>query len=256
MKLAYLKYPFWQKGYPVTFFIGFFFLIIVLLSFPVNTAFADVVVFDNVVPVNKTIKLKALTKGRFFTEGGKLVTFYVEGKKIGTTLSGGDGFAFFKYTPSSQGIINIKVEAGDEGDEGVILAAGKKDNIVIIEIESILLENIFSRKAIKDSNESLKQLSENFRILYITTMIGARESRKWLKEKGFPVFPVFKWEGVEMLNELREQGIEVYAIIASPAVLSEASDINKRFSFNETEDATEVKDLPDFLNQLQSNGDK
>jgi hypothetical protein len=227
-----------------------FFFTLIILVFSFNFAYAGVTVFDDVVPVNKAVKLKALTKGRFFSEGGKLVTFYVGEQKIGTTLSGGDGYAFMKYTPSSPGIINLKVETDNETSEGAILAASKKDKLIVIEIESTLFESILSLRPVKGSNEIVQQISKSFRILYVTSLIGTGASRKWLRENDFPMSPVFKWNGVDQLNDLKERGIELYAIIASPEIISEASDINKRFSFKETEDGTEVKDWDDLLKML------
>ena len=212
---------------------------------------AGVVVFDDAARVDTIVKLRALTKGRFFPEGGKLVKFYFKDKHIGTTLSGGDGYAFLKHRPSAPGIVKIKVEAGSDSDEGVLLVTGKKDRVLVIEIEGALAGSLLSRKPAKDSNETIKELSENFRMIYITSLMGIQPSRKWLKENDFPLFPVFKWEGADLLNDLQEQGIRIYAIIAAPAILSEAPDIDKRFSFEETEEGTAVMDWKDLFKRLK-----
>jgi hypothetical protein len=227
-----------------------FFIIIFALLFSASIGSAGVVVFDDIIPVHNPFKLKALTKGRFFPDGGRLVTFYVEQQKIGTTLSGGDGYAFLKYTPAAPGILKVKVEAGGETDEGVILAVGKKDKVIIIEIESALLDSVISLKPAKDSNESLQQLAKNFRVLYLTTLIGNSPSRTWLKEYSFPAGPVFKWDSAYLLDELQVRGIKVSAIIASPSILSEAQGIAERFSFHETEDGEVVTDWHDLVEQL------
>jgi glutaredoxin len=228
-----------------------FFFIFTLL-FSVNITSAGVIVFDSITPSGKAVKLKALTKGRFFAAGGKLVTFYVDGEHIGTTLSGGDGYAFLKYLPSSSGIRKLKAESGDETDEGVILVTGKNDNVILVEIESTLfvpsIRNSF--KPSKESKDALNKISKKFRIIYLTNLMGATNSRKWLKDNGFPPSPVLRLEGPETLDDLNNKGIRLYGIIGSPALIAEASDIEKKYSFEETEVGTEVKDWEDLSKQL------
>jgi hypothetical protein len=231
---------------------GVLFLVISLTvqSFFISAAIAGIVVFDDVVPVKKTIKIKALTKGRFFPEGGKLVTFYVEDKKIGTTLSGGDGYAFLKYTPSSAGIIALKVEGNGGTDRGVLLAMVPKDGLIIIEVENTLIEPGFSLNPVKNSSDSVQQFSKDFRILYVSSLMGIRQSRKWLGENGFPLSAVFNWDKGDVIHVLQERGIAIHAIIASPSLLAEVGEVPFRFSFRETENGTEVTDWNDLVKQL------
>ena len=86
------------------------FVIVILCILLSNSAIAGVTAFDAVTTVKNPVKLTALTKGRFFSEGGKLVEFHINEKHIGTTLSGGDGYAFLTYTPQSKGLIKIKLK--------------------------------------------------------------------------------------------------------------------------------------------------
>lgn len=227
-----------------------------VLSFFVHfdVASAEVTVYDDVTITGKAVKLKALTKGRFFPVGGKLVEFYLDEKNIGSTLSGGDGYAFLEYLPRSTGVKRLKIKKDTDTDEGILLVLGKNDRVLLIEIENSLfvpeLQNLF--QPAKKSNETLKQLSKRFRIIYLTTLIGVKMSRKWLIDNDSPPSTVLKWDGAEMLTELQEREVNLYAIIGSPAILSEASDIiKKRFSFEETEDGVVVRDWDDLLKQLK-----
>lgn len=215
------------------------------------TTSAGITVYDDAVSVNKSVKLVAITKGRFFPAGGKLVKYYVDEKHIGTNLSGGDGYAFITYVPSSRGIKKLKVESGGERDEGVLLITDKNDRVLLIAIEDSLFKSLLSFKPLKEGSEAIQQLAKDFRIIYLTTLMGINQSRKWLKDNGLPLLPVLKWEGAEIIAVLQEQGVPLHAIIGSPEILAEASDINKRFSFEETEDGTEVKDWEDLIKQLE-----
>lgn len=228
-----------------------FILLSILLLYS-STALAGVTVYDSITIVNKTVQLRAITKGRFFPEGGRLVRFYIDGSPIGTTLSGGDGYAFIGYLPSSPGLKQIRVEAGPDADEGILLVSRRQEKVILIEIERTLLNLTFRDlfKPLKGSREALTRLSKRFRIIYLTTMMGIGRSREWLREKGFPSSVILKWEGSGLLDEIRKTGIQPYAIIGSPDVLSEALEIKKRFSLEDTEEGTTVKDWDELLKQL------
>ncbi len=227
---------------------------LVCLLASIVSASAGVTMFDHVVAVKKTIRLTALTKGRFFPEGGKLVTFYVDEKKIGTTLSGGDGFAFLKYQGNSSGVLKLRVVTGDESDEGALLVTGKKDKVLIAGMDNTLYDNMLAMKPMTDSKKVLEQLSIKYRIIYLSSFVGTGPSKKWLRDNMFPLLPVLKWEGTDMIDEMRERGIHVHAIIASPEILAEATGVERRFSFGDTEEGRRITDWNDLLQQLQSGG--
>jgi hypothetical protein len=222
-----------------------------LLCYLLEVADAGVLIFDDAAPFNKPVKLRALTSGRFFPEGGRLVEFYVNSEHIGSALSGGDGYAFFKYVPSYTGITVLTVNSDNETDEGTLLITDSKDRVILIAIETILFKSIFLLKPSKEGRDALQQLSKNYRIVYLTTLLGVKESRRWLKDNEFPVSAVLKWKAQEIITELKEREINPYAIIAPPEILSEARDIKKRYSFVESEDVVEVKDWDDLLKQLK-----
>lgn len=236
-----------------TLFYTNFILFAILFFVFSNAASAEVVGYDSVTATHKTIQLKALTKGKFFPEGGRLVGFYLDGKHIGTTLSGGDGYALLEYLPISPGIKHLKVKAGVDTDEGVFLITGENDKVLLIEMEGILfvptLRDLL--QPVKGSKEALQRLSKKFKIVYLTTMIGVKESKGRLKDNGFPLSVVLKWKGVDLLDELQEQGIRLHAVIGSPSVVSECREhIKKRFSFEDTEDGVTVKDWEELLKQF------
>jgi hypothetical protein len=222
-----------------------------LILFPFNTI-AAVLIYDDITSINKPVRLKARTKGRFFPEGGKLVKFFINGKHIGTVLSGGDGYAFLKYTPLSSGIKTLSVREDSQTDKGVLLVTRSKDRVLIIEIEAALfspkIQSLFTPA--KDSREALVKLSDKYRILYVTAMVGVRQSKDWLNKNKFPVSAVLKWQGSSLLDELKKRDIHIYAVIGSPELINNAMSIKKRFSFHETENAKEIKDWKEMLTEL------
>ncbi|RJQ50199.1 MAG: hypothetical protein C4538_00445 [Nitrospiraceae bacterium] len=201
-------------------------------------------------PLGKTGTLKAFTTGRLFPEGGKIVEFFADGKQIGRTLSGGDGYAFIRHSPSARGVKMIRISAGASSDEGTLLVTGKKDKVILIEIESILFTRPFSFEPSKEGKEALKQLSKQFMIIYLSGIMDMKRSRLWLKEKEFPLFPVFPPGNADITANLEEEGIPVYAIIASPDTLSRTQHAEKKFSFEGSEEDTVVKDWKELLKKL------
>ena len=212
-------------------------------------ASAGVTAFDAVTPVNKPIKLQALTKGRFFSEGGKLVEFYIDEKHIGTTLSGGDGYAFLQYTPQSKGLKKIKLKLAEQSDEALLLVTNKKDRIILIAIEAGLFESPLSFKPAKGAKETIDAISKKYRIIYLTSLIGITQSKKWLKQNKLHESIVFSWTGNNIIEDLREKEINIFAIIGSPEMLADIEDIRK-FSFKEMEGAEVVESWDDLTEEL------
>jgi hypothetical protein len=223
-------------------------IFVLIISF--NKASAGVVVFDDITPVNKSVKLKARTKGRFFAEGGRLVRFYVDETHIGTNLSGGDGYTFLKYRPATPGIKKLRAESDGDNDEGILLVTGNNEWILLIEIEHSFFTSSLSFKSDNKSKKAIELLSKNYRIIYISTLMGVELSQTWLKENGFPHSIVLGWEGGEAISELRDRNINIYAIIGSSDMLAGALTVKKRFSFEDTEHGTTVKDWDELLHKF------
>ncbi len=105
---------------------------------------AAVIVFDTVALVNKPVMLRAQTKGVVLPRGGQMVDIYVEEKKVGNTLSGGDGYAFFEYTPKTQGLKKVRVGSTEDHGTGMLLVVKKKEKGILIEVEGGIVESMFS----------------------------------------------------------------------------------------------------------------
>ena len=93
------------------------FLALQILFFMPSAIQAAVIVFDRVTTVGSSVYLKVLTKGKFFAEGGKRITFYLEGQQLGKTLTGGDGYGFLKVTPERKGMQEIEVQTETRSEE-------------------------------------------------------------------------------------------------------------------------------------------
>jgi hypothetical protein len=69
-----------------------------------SSSYGGVFISDQVTTLSTDVYLKVQTRGRFFSEGGKLVDIFVDDKKIKRILTGGDGYGYQRYTPERTGM--------------------------------------------------------------------------------------------------------------------------------------------------------
>ncbi len=217
-----------------------------------TTGFSDILVDDMLVLKGEEVMLSAQTRGRFFTEGGRLVEFSVDGKSIGKSLSGGDGFAYKQFIPVKTGLFQISVTSGDDDNTGVLLSLKKGDKIVFVDVEGSLFEGLFSQKPKGGSQEVIEKLSKKFPVVFLQTgLLGANVLKLWLTESGFVDVPVLAWEEGALFDEINKKGLKIKAIIGRLSVIESAQEYNPQsFSFEEAEDAVVVKNWEEIGEML------
>jgi hypothetical protein len=236
-----------------------FYLSVKLLAFsilfelcfaPISTA--DVVVLDGVTTVKTPVRITVLTKGRIFAAGGRLVDVYIEDKHLKRILTGGDGYGYHKYTPQSTGYKDIKARSNLDSAEGLLMVVTKKDRIIVIEVEDGFKTAVFSDEIKQNSLKVVKTLVETYKIIYLSRFAGRSITGTWLEKQGFPRSVILRWRGSGTLTALKKRGIQIDAIIGSPAVVSAAADVvEKRFTFDKTKDGTTVKNWDEISKLLK-----
>jgi hypothetical protein len=237
---AYLKKKLWF----VLLILGFFIL-------PTARGLGAVLVYDRVTTVGTPVYLKVLTKGKIFADGGRLVEFYLDDKRFGKNLTGGDGYGYRKYKPQRAGIINVRATSKGESGAGLLLVMKKSEKAVLIEIEGGFKDAFISDIAAGASRQAVKQMLKKYRIIYLSRFTGIRMARSWLDEMEFPNAPVIQWQGEQTLNALKEKGINLYAIIGPTSVIATAADhIKKRYTFDQNQKEQTVKDWQEVMEKL------
>jgi len=237
---------------------------IVLVSFICSTillcifpaiALSDVIVHDMVVPQGEEVMLRAETRGKILSKGGELVEFFVDGKSIGKTLSGGDGFAFRQFTPIKTGLyrITVTVKSGVGEGNGLLLSLKKGTKIVFVDVEGSLLKKPFSKEPKQGSQKAIKEFNRSFPVVFLQTgFIGVKALKTWLKEYKFIELPVIPWKQGALFDDIHEKGFKIKAIIGSGAVIESAKGYKPlAFSFEGVEDAKEVKDWEEIGKKLK-----
>lgn len=226
-------------------------LIFLFCLFPAS-ALADVIVHDMIVLKGEEVMLTAETKGKFLSKGGEVVEFFVNGKSIGKTLSGGDGFAFKEFIPLKTGMYRITVKSGGDEDNGLFLSLKKGGRIIFVDVEGSLLEGLFSKKPKHGSQKAIEKIAKRFPVLFLqTSLLSVKALKVWLKKNGFIELPVVPWRRGAIFDEINEKGLKIKAIIGSANVIESAKEYKlKAFSFEETDDAEEVKDWEEIRERL------
>lgn len=228
-----------------------FLLLLSIVFIHASYSHGEVIVFDRVTTIGKPIFLKALTKGKLFPQGGKLVDFHIDNNYIGRNLSGGDGYAYFKYLPQEIGIKRIEACTDTYSSQGLMLVTEKNKEMILIEIVGGLRETILKNRAMEYSKTAVKTLSDKYGIIYLSRKFVTAYLKKWLEQENFVQSPVLPWSGPELLTTLKENGLRLHALIGSAELLSEASEhIENRYSFEETEEGKTVEDWKEILKLL------
>lgn len=231
--------------------IGVVLVSIVLFLVPAGSSRAEVVVFDTITVQGRPVMLRALTKGRFFPSGGQIVEFSLDGKEIGRTLSGGDGYAFLEIKPGETGLHEVEAKSKGERSGGYLLVCNKGDKLFFIEIENALMGSLLSDAVRQGADVVLPSIMKSFRVVYVTGLLGASRAREWIRTNRFPPSVIIDSLSEEYIQELTSMGLIPYAVVGSPGLVGPAGNlIRKRFSFVPMEGVTEVKDWYDLRKKL------
>ena len=216
-------------------------------------ALSEVTVHDMVVPEGEKAMLRGETKGKFFSKGGEVIEFHVDGKSLGSTLSGGDGLAFRQFVPAGPGLYHVTARSGNEQGTGVLLALRKGAGIVFIDVEGSVLEGPFSGRPMKGSQKVIKEISRRFPVVYIQSgFTGIKMLKEWLTKNGFIASPVLAWKNGAIFEDMHEKGFTIRAIISGPQIIESAKKhLPLAFSFQEVDDAVKVKDWEEIRKRLK-----
>ena len=228
------------------------YLICCFVVLPTAQCLSAVIVYDSVTTVDTPVYLKVLTKGRIFADGGRLVEFYLDDNSLGKNLTGGDGYGYRKYTPKHPGLIKLKARSKGESGSGVLLVIRKSEKVILIEIEGGFKDAFISEIAAGAIRRAVEKMMKKYRIIYLSRYAGIRASRNLLDKGELPEAPVLRWKSPKMFSALKEKGIQLYAIIGSAGLIAESAEhIEKRYTFEQTQNGQTVKDWEEIIELLK-----
>ena len=223
-----------------------------LILASVTVSRSEVVVFDDVTTVQTPIRIKVLTKGRIFSQGGRLVDIYLDDNHIKKILTGGDGYGYYKYIPQSPGFKEINARSEANSSTGLILVMDKNEKAIIIDVEGAFKDTILSYELRADSRKVVNALSKDYKVIYLSRYVGKGISRSWLEKEDFPKSVILGWQGSNTFKSLEKKGVQLDAVIGSATVISAAKKhIKNRYTFEKSKDGKMVKDWDEISKLLQ-----
>ncbi len=229
-------------------------LIIFIFLISTSVVSAEVhVVNDIITAVNHPVYLSARTTGKIFPEGGISVTFYIDGKEVGKTLSTYDGYAILSYTPKTPGLKRLKIVAGNSEASGHLLVVRKEDRVILVSMEDSLFDFPFSFNIDPKTKDILRKLKKKYILVYVTYILGVEQAKRILKRYALGDTVTIKWEGESTIEYLMDHGVPIYALIGSPEMIEQAGDyVRKAFSFKDTEEGKVVEDWEEIYKDLSN----
>ena len=217
-------------------------------------AWSRVVVNDVVAVQGEKLMLRAETRGKIFRKGGEIVEFFIDGKSLGRTLSGGDGVAFKPFIPERTGLHEIQAKSGPDKESGLLLSLKKGSGIVFVDVVGSLLEGRLSWEPKAGSQKAIEEISKAFPVVFLQRgVIGAALVKEWIVDNQFTALPVVPWREGRLLAELAEMGLAIHAVVGSQAVIESAREYQPLlFSFQPVENAEWVKDWEEIWSKLST----
>lgn len=200
---------------------------------------ATIIAFDQLIQPNQSVRLsvRLVTGGLSFVRrpiSGERIEFLIEDRSLGQTLTGGDGMAVKRFTPSKPGFYVITVRLVEnpryeaEPDDLIVACRKDSDPILLVSLSSVRTPGnppavpfspAPSAEAMPEAAKILSKFSDRFQIVYLemgdeSLRPGAKD---WLDRQSFPSAPLFIWPlpgeaerrmeaFSERLKELRSEG--------------------------------------------------
>ncbi len=217
------------------------------------SAIAGIFVCDIIGLKDQRVFLSAQTRGKLFVKGGELVEFHVDGKSLGKTLSGGDGFAYKPFTPAGNGLFNIRVSSANDDAAGLFLCLEKGSSIVAIDVEGSLFEGLIPKQPKRGSFVAVKKIAGQFPVVFVqTSFLGRRIVKLWLQKNRFMSRPLIPWRQGALFKALSRKGLKVHTVIGSRAVIDSAKDHKPlAFSFESVKEGETVRDWEEIPEKMK-----
>ena len=232
---------------------AFFLVLAFALALSPVAAHAAVEVRDVLTVSGNTIMLSARTGGGFFSEGGQLVEFLVDGESMGKTLSGGDAIAYMEYTAKGPGKYKIQVRSETDEDNGMLLVSGKGAQVLVIDVFSSLLKDPIGRLPRARAKEALIALGEKYTIIYLhNRFLGPSVVRGWIRKNELPDWPVLDNRIGAHIRRFEKMGLSVKAIVIGTEMLIAGGSGDARvFSFEKIKGTEHVSSWDDIRESLE-----
>jgi hypothetical protein len=179
------------------------------------------------------------------------VDVYLDNQLLKKILTGGDGYGYLTYAPRKPGLKKIIARSNTDSASGRILVIDKNEKVILIEAEGAFKDSVFSVDIRHRCRKVVRSISEHYRIIYLSRLLGTGITGNWLEKHDFPESAILSWNGPKILDHLKKNGVQLHAIIGSSEIITAVAEkIELRFSFEKTKDGKTVKNWEEILDLL------
>lgn len=176
--------------------------------------------------------------GRDIALGGETLEFLVQGKVVGSTMTGGDGRAFFEFAPRMRGNLPITARVAESPrvlsavGTGLLASWERRRPILLIDLAAVVEErtdhqvplpslpiNLAPTVLGEAEDQAAKELEKLGRFFYNLMYLYRSEGgdkeviQEWIRTHEFPpgfprIIPSGREALEELINQLREDGWE------------------------------------------------
>jgi len=199
-------------------------------------------VYDLIAPRGEAVMLKAQAKGRLFPLGGVLVDFFVNGEKIGTNLSGGDGYVFLEFHPGRNGVHRVSAVHREMSAQGTLLVLNRGADVVFVDVMGSMMNGPLGEPR-EGCREQLEMIMRKYPVVFLSTGLAPPSMlKKWLGENQFEEAALVSWAAGAVFAEAVQKGFRIRAVIGSPQVVESARDYARDlYSFEDVQGAARVR---------------
>jgi hypothetical protein len=227
-------------------------LVSALLGPLAPAAAAELSVFDRVGTVGTTLTLVVRTTNLFLADGGRRVSLFLDDDRLGDIMTGGDGYGYFRLSPSRAGLWKVSARSDGNQASGLLLVLEKTDRAVLVEVETVFKDVYFQPTAREGCRNTLESLRQRYRLIFVCRFMGADFSRSRLAKEGLSPAVVIPWKGAGTMESLRAKEVQVHAAIGSAEMLAAAgAQVPYRISFEKAKGARTVSAWSDIEKVLE-----
>ena len=219
--------------------------------FHAREAAAGVSLYDQLATPARPFYLKLRTHRGPLPMGGVRGTFWIDGQKIGSVLTGGDGYGYLKHAARTTGTFTLAVQTETGDAEARLRIVTPTTPVVLFEAETLLWQMLARERRVVAA-EALRQIAAQFEMAYLCGLMGKPAARQLIRERGLPARVILAGKGRDRFEQLSARGVHIHAVVGSAQFVAAARGLSQRsFSFDPNAHGRHLKHWEDLREQLE-----
>ena len=226
-------------------------LLLLAEGLAVADAAAGVRIYDQLATPAHPFFLKLRTHRGPLPLGGVRVSFWINDRKIGTVLTGADGYGFLKYEAPAIGTFSLSARTAAGDAEARLRIIAPATPVVLFEAEALLWQmQAMDRRS--STTDVMTRIAANFVLVYLCAPMSRPAMSPLIGSRGLPDALILAGKDRNQFKRLAKRGVSLFAVVGSARFVASAQGFGQHyFSFEKSDQARHVKRWEDLIRQLQ-----